>query len=39
VVRGPDRDAFFRLIENAFVRENLPALQTRKALAKRTRVL
>jgi len=39
VVRGPDRDAFFRLVENAFVRENLPALQTRKALAKRTRVL
>ncbi len=39
VVRGPDREAFFRLVENAFVRENLPALQTRKALAKRTRVL
>ena len=39
VVRGPERDAFFRLIESAFVRQNLPALQTRKALAKRTRVL
>ena len=39
VVRGPEREAFFRLVENAFVRENLPALQTRKALAKRTRVL
>ena len=39
VVRGPDRDAFFRLVENAFVRENLPALQTRKAMSKRTRVL
>ena len=39
VVRGPDREAFFRLIENVFVREELPALQTRKALAKRTRVL
>ncbi len=39
VVRGPERDAFFRLVENAFVRENLPALQTRKALSKRTRVL
>ena len=39
VVRGPEREAFFRLVENAFVRENLPAMQTRKALAKRTRVL
>ncbi len=39
VVRGPEREAFFRLVENAFVRENLPALQTRKALSKRTRVL
>ena len=39
IVRGPERDAFFRLVENAFVRENLPALQTRKALSKRTRVL
>ncbi len=39
VVRGPDRDAFMRLVESAFVRENVPALQTRKALAKRTRVL
>ena len=39
IVRGPEREAFFRLVENAFVRENLPALQTRKALAKRTRVL
>ena len=39
VVRGPERDAFFRLVENAFVREQIPALQTRKALAKRTRVL
>jgi hypothetical protein len=39
VVRGPEREAFFRLVENAFVRENLPALQTRKAVSKRTRVL
>lgn len=39
IVRGPERDAFFQLVESAFVRENLPALQTRKALAKRTRVL
>lgn len=39
VVRASERDAFFQLVENAFVRERLPALQTRKALAKRTRVL
>ena len=39
VVRGPEREAFFRLVENAFVRENLPAMQTRKAVSKRTRVL
>ena len=39
VVRGPERDAFFRLVESAFIRENMPALQTRKALSKRTRVL
>ncbi len=39
VVRGPEREAFFRLVENAFVRENLPAMQTRKAISKRTRVL
>ncbi len=39
VVRGPEREAFGRLVENAFVRERLPLLQTRKALAKRTRVL
>ena len=39
VVRGPEREAFGRLVENAFVRERLPLLQTRKALSKRTRVL
>ncbi|MBV9850775.1 MAG: DNA double-strand break repair nuclease NurA [Armatimonadetes bacterium] len=39
VVRAPERDAFFRLVEAAFVRESVPALTTRKALAKRTRVL
>lgn len=39
VVRGPDREAFSRLVESAFVRENVPALLTRKAMAKRTRVL
>ena len=36
---APERDAFFRLVESAFVRESVPALTTRKALAKRTRVL
>jgi hypothetical protein len=39
VVRGPERDAFFRLVEAAFVRERVPAMVTRKALAKRTRIL
>lgn len=39
VVRGPERDAFLRVVEAAYVRESVPALQTRKALAKRTRVL
>ncbi|MDQ2800722.1 MAG: DNA double-strand break repair nuclease NurA, partial [Armatimonadota bacterium] len=39
VVRGPEREAFFRLVESAFVRQNLPAVQTRKALSKRTRIL
>lgn len=39
VVRGPEREAFGRLVENVFVRERLPLLQTRKALAKRTRIL
>ncbi len=39
VVRGPERDAFQTLVQNAFVRQQLPVLQTRKALAKRTRVL
>jgi len=39
VVRGPEREAFQTLVQNAFVRQQLPVLQTRKALAKRTRVL
>ena len=39
VVRGPEREAFFRLVENAFVREDIPATQTRKAVSKRMRVL
>lgn len=39
VVRGPEREAFGRLVENAFVRERLPLLQTRKALSKRTRIV
>lgn len=39
VVRGPEREAFGRLVENAFVRQSLPLLQTRKSLSKRTRIL
>lgn len=39
VVRGPEREAFFRLVEAAYVRERVPAVTTRKALAKRTRIL
>lgn len=39
VVRGPDRQAFSELVQAALVRENVPALLTRKALAKRTRIL
>jgi len=39
VVRGPEREAFFQLVENTFVREDMPATQTRKAVSKRTRVL
>lgn len=39
VVRGPEREAFARLVENAFVRARLPLEQTRKAVSKRTRVL
>ena len=39
VVRGADRDAFLHLVERAYVNAGLPALHTRKAMAKRTRVL
>lgn len=39
VVRGADRDAFLHLVERAYVNAGVPALATRKALAKRTRVL
>lgn len=39
VVRGADREAFFRLVERSFARKNVPVLATRKAFAKRTRIL
>lgn len=39
VVRAPERDAFFRLVERAFVRHDIPVRITRKAVAKRTRIL
>lgn len=35
IVRGPERDAFFRLVEQYFVRQNLPVMTTRKAVSKR----
>jgi len=39
IVRGPERESFFRLVEQSFIRQNLPVLQTRKAISKRTRLL
>jgi hypothetical protein len=39
VVRAAERDAFFRLVEAAFVRQKVPALVTRKALSKRRRLV
>jgi hypothetical protein len=39
VVRGPEREAFFRLVQNSFVRNDVPVRITRKAVAKRTRIL
>jgi len=35
IVRGPEREAFFRLVEQSFIRQNVPVLQTRKAMSKR----
>jgi hypothetical protein len=39
VVRAADRSAFLQLVENSLARHNIPALQTRKALAKRVRIV
>lgn len=39
VVRAPEREAFFRLVARSFARQNVPMQVTRKAVAKRTRIL
>ncbi|MGO8673825.1 MAG: DNA double-strand break repair nuclease NurA [Capsulimonadaceae bacterium] len=39
VVRGPDRNAFFQLVEQSLIRHDVPVQITRKALSKRTRML
>lgn len=39
VVRGADREAFFHLVEREFARQDVPVRATRKAMAKRTRIL
>jgi len=36
VVRGPERAAFFELIEQSFAHQRISVISTRKALAKRT---
>lgn len=36
IVRGPERAAFFALIEQSFAQQRIPVRQTRKAFAKRT---
>ncbi|HZT43458.1 MAG TPA: DNA double-strand break repair nuclease NurA [Chthonomonadaceae bacterium] len=37
IVRGVERDAFFRLVEREFVRTGLPVTATRKSISKRAR--
>jgi len=39
VVRGPERAAFFNLVEQAFAQQRIPVRQTRKAMAKRVGLL
>lgn len=39
IVRGPERSAFFQLVETAMIRRGIPVSITRKALAKRTRTV
>jgi len=39
VVRGPERAAFFNLVEQAFAQQRIPVRQTRKAIAKRAGLL
>jgi len=38
VVRGEEREAFFRLVEGQFIRHGLPCRVTSKELRKRTRI-
>lgn len=35
IVRGPERESFFRLVEQSFIRQNVPVMHTRKAVSKR----
>jgi hypothetical protein len=37
IIRNPERDAFFQLLENRFVQLSLPVAKTQKALSKRAR--
>ena len=39
VVRGADREAFFRLVERSFAKRDVVVRATRKAFSKRTRIL
>ena len=39
VVRGPERAAFFNLVEQSFAHQRIPVRQTRKAMAKRVGLL
>ena len=39
IVRGPEREAFQRLVESALIRSNLPITHSRKSLAKRYRTI
>lgn len=37
VIRGPERSAFFQILENGMARRRIPIAVTRKAISKRTR--
>jgi len=38
VIKGEEREAFYRLVEGQFVRRGLPSRVTNKELRKRTRI-